>query len=219
MRQLFFVFLLFLFSNVFAQKNIIDYLNLKDSLIEKYVEGELMASDTIIDLKNGYYAEVRDAKLIRQAAIFNNFDGTKTLGITVCEWDFACFNYESNFYHISTSNDSLILLKDNAVLPEVEILNFISGTEIKGILNKYLTILKGSYLSENATIEDLLNEIYEIKYILPQKGTKLKATLEVCDYIPTNEMSIEENDWKIITNDFLTLKFPYNKNIKNFELK
>ena len=219
MKQIFFI-LLFSFSvTAFPQKNIVEFLKLKDSKIKAYSEGELMANDTVVDLKNGYYAEVKDDEIIRQAAVFNNSDGTKTLGVTVCIWDFVCFNYVSNFYNISKLNDTLVIVEDKSILPEIKILDFIKGTSIAEVLKKYLLKLKGGYLDEEATIDDLLSELYEIKYIIPQKGTSIKAKLEVCDYIPTNEITIDEKDWEIIMNKPLILKLIYNKNSKKFHLK
>lgn len=215
------VIVLIIFSSslsIYSQNNVVDYLKLKETLVKAYFEGELMANDTVVDLKNGYYAEANDSKIIRQATIFYNADGTKTFGVTICEWDFACFNYTSNFYNISKLNDSIVFYEDKSIIPQMRISDFIVSTSIKKTLKKYLPKFI-SYIGKEAKLEDLLLELYEIKYILPQKGTAIKATLEVCDYLPTNEIQINEEDWRIISTDFLTINLYYNKKIKKFELK
>ncbi len=219
MRQLLFTLVLFSSSFVWAQNNIVDYLKLAESNIKVYKEGELRANDTIIDLKNGYYAEIHEDVILRQAAIFNNSDGSKLLGVSTCEWDFACFNYQTHFSKLSKIGDSIFFETQNNVLPKIKVLDFITTPATIEVLNKYLIKLQGSYLDSNATIDDLLSELYKIKYILPQKGTTILATLAVCDYIPTNEIEIIESDWEIISNNFDTIKLSYNKKSNKFQFK
>ena len=51
-------------------------------------------------------------------------------------------------------------------------------------LNKYLPAIQENYLDSNATIDDVLSEVYDIVYILPQRGTNLIATLRVLRLYP-----------------------------------
>lgn len=219
-RKTFIIIILLVSSlGLCAQLTIVECLNMKDTLVKAYQEGEFMANDTLVDLKNGYYSESSEDKLVRHATIFNNSDGTKILAISVCIWDFVCFNYESNFYLISNEDNSLIVVENENILPHINISDFVVGTSIEEILKKYLPELRGVYLDSKATMDDLLSELYDIKYILPRKGVSIKATLSVCDYIPLNEISIDDQDWKVLERDFLTLKLPYDKRSGKFRLK
>ena len=53
---------------------------------------------TIIDGEN-------DTTNEKQAAIYHNHDGTRTLGISIVTWDFACMIGETTFYEIPKSKD------------------------------------------------------------------------------------------------------------------
>lgn len=180
-----------------------------------------MATDTIIDLRNGYYEEFRshgdgNKTIVRQAAIFHNHDGSRTLGISITEYDFVCFFDKTNFYEIPKSKDSIHTVLNDEILPDLTIREFVTDT-IVSVLNKYLPELQGNYLDSNDTIDKLLSEVYHIAYILPQRGTSLIATLGVCDYIPRNEVSITSDDWSIIENGFVSIELKYDKTRKKFK--
>lgn len=208
-------------NTVGFSQNILEALQLKNDLIGGYAEGELMATDTIIDLRNGYYEEFRshgdgNKTIVRQAAIFHNHDGSRTLGISITEYDFVCFFDKTNFYEIPKSKDSIHTVLNDEILPDLTIREFVTDT-IVSVLNKYLPELQGNYLGSNDTIDKLLSEVYHIAYILPQRGTSLIATLGVCDYIPRNEVSITSDDWSIIENGFVSIELKYDKTRKKFK--
>jgi len=214
--------ILILMNTLGCSQNILKALQLKNDLIGEYMEGELMSTDTIIDLRNGYYEEFSSVgesnkTIIRQAAIFHNQDGSRTLGVSITEYDFVCFISKTNFYKISKSKDSITTILNDDILPDLNIREFVLNSNIISVLNKYLPELQGNYLDSNATIDNFLSEIYNITYLLPQRGTSLIATLEVCDYIPTNEVSISSDDWLIIENNFISIELEYDKKRKRFK--
>ncbi len=212
--------ILFLLSTVGFSQNIMEALQLKRNLIGEYLIGELMATDTIVDLRNGYYEEyhsfgVGDKTMLQQAAIFRNQDGSSTLGISITEYDFVCFFDKTNFYEIPKSSDTIHMLTTNDALPDLTVRDLVTDT-IVSVLNTYLPKLQGGYLDATDTIDKLLSEVYHVAYILPRHGTNLTATLMVCDYIPTNEISIRAEDWAIIENDFLSIELKYDRKRKRF---
>ncbi len=216
-----FLILILMNISVFSQ-NILEALELKNDLIGEYVEGEAMSTDTIVDLKNGYYEEFLSSgdgnkTIIRQAAIFHNHDGSRTLGVSITSWDFQCYIYKTNFYEIPKLKDSINTIINDDILPNLNIREFILDSNISSVINKYLPEIQENYLGPNATIEEVLSEVYDIIYILPQRGTSLTATLRVCDYIPTNEVSINPDDWAIIDNDFVSIELEYDKTLKKFK--
>ncbi len=222
MKKLIFVVVLVLTSTLGFSQNILEALALKDALIGEYVEGEASSTDTIIDLNNGYYEEFSSSEggsktVIRQAAIFRNHDGSTTLGVSIASWDFQCYVYESNFYDIAKSGDSIHIVANADILPELSIREFIAGSKVLPVLNKYLPTIQKDYLSPTATSDEVLSEIYHIVYRLPQTGTSLLATLKICDYIPTNEVSIHPSDWAIIENVSRSIELEYDKTQKTFK--
>lgn len=216
MKTLILFIILILMNTLGFSQNILEALQLKNDLIGEYVEGELMSTDTIIDLRNGYYEE-GNKTIIRQAAIFHNHDSSRTLGVSITEYDFVCFYNETNFYEISKSKDSINTILNDDILPELNIREFVADTNIFFVLNKYLPEIKENYLGSNATIDKVLSEVYHITYRMPQRGTSLIATLRVCDYIPTNVVSITPDDWSIIENDFGSIELEYDKTRKKFK--
>lgn len=203
-------------------QNILEALELKNDWIGEYVEGEAMSNDTIIDLRNGYYEEFfsdgeGDKTIIRQAAIFHNHDGSRTLGVSITSYDFVCYQYETSFHEIPKIKDSIRTLMNDDILPDLSIREFLMDSPILSVLNKYLPEIQKSYLGSNATIDELLSEVYDIVYILPQSGTSLISTLRVCDYIPTNEVGIAPDDWSTIENDFVSIELEYDKARKKFK--
>jgi len=202
-------------------QNILEALALKNDLIGEYVEGEARSTDTIIDLKNGYYEEFsslgeNNKTTIRQAAIFKNHDGSTTLGVSIASWDFQCYVFETNFYEIPKRKDSIYTIANDEILPGLAIKAFISDSSVLTVLNQYLPAIQEKYLGSNATIDEVLSELYDIIYVQPQRGTTLIATLKVCDYIPTNEVSIHPNDWAIIENVLISIELEYDKVRKIF---
>ncbi len=213
--------ILILMNTLGFSQNILEALQLKNDLIGEYVQGELMSNDTIIDLRNGYYEEFHshgdgNKTIVRQAAIFHNHDGSRTLGISITEYDFVCFLDKTNFYEISKSKDRIHSILNDDILPDLNVREFVTDS-IVTVLKKYLPKIQENYLDSNATIDDVLSEVYDILYLLPQRGTSLIATLRVCDHIPTNEVSIHPNDWSIIENKFVSIELDYDKTQKKFK--
>ena len=133
--------ILILMSTLGFSQNILVALELKNDLIGEYVEGEAMSTDTIIDLKNGYYEEFSSSEdgnktIIRQAAIFQNHDGSSTLGISRIGWDFQCYNYETIFYEIPKLKDRINTILNDDILPNLSIREFILDSNVLSVLNK-----------------------------------------------------------------------------------
>lgn len=203
-------------------QNILEALALKNDLIGEYVEGEARSTDTIIDLRNGYYEEfsslgANDKTIIRQAALFRNHDGSTTLGISTASWDFQCYVFVTSFYEIPKRRDSIYTIANDEILPDLDIRALLSDSTVLAVLNQHVPAIQEQYLGSNATIDELLSEVYDIVYLLPQKGTTLIATLKVCDYIPTNEVNIDPKDWAIIEAASASIELEYDKTRKVFK--
>lgn len=210
-------------------RDIMECLRLIDFKFEKYNESDFYRpTDTILDIKAGYYElyvsnthvidNVEQNTILCQATKFNNSDGSITLAITGYYADEQCSNYPSYFYEISENGDSIKIIEESKILPSLNWKDFFSESKSINVLEKYLLEIQKNYLDSNATIFDVLGEIYDYHYILPRYGKTIKATLSICDYIPTNVVSINENDWKIIEKDFKTLDLIYNNTLKTFIL-
>lgn len=215
------MFFVLMNTPAFSQ-NILEALALKNDLIGEYVEGEASSTDTIIDLDNGYYEEfsslgANNKTIIRQAAVFRNYDGSTTLGVSTASWDFQCYAYKTNFYEMPKGRDSIYTIVNEEILPDLDIRAFLPDSTVLAVLNQYLPAIQEQYLGSNATIDEVLAEIYDKVYILPQIGATLIATLRVCDYIPTNEVNIQPKDWAIIENALVSIELEYDKARKVFK--
>lgn len=228
MRIIQLIILILFGLNLKGQVNILDCLKLKDSVFGKYQSGEHTAKNEVIDIKNGYYElewyeEDQDGNIhhnlpLLQAAVFKNSDQTWTLGITEYHADMQCSWHKSHFYEISKNGDSIAEIEIGRILPGLNWNNFLSESLSKRVLEKYLPEIKEEYLDANATINDVLNEVYDVHYIMPRNGIHIKVGLTVCDYIPLNQVDFASQDWEIIQQDFRTLELKYDRKLKVFKL-
>ncbi|MEM0992025.1 MAG: hypothetical protein AAGI49_03270 [Bacteroidota bacterium] len=218
-----FFLLFFINTGISQHKNILECMQVIGFDADQSViaDIDLKWCDTIVDLKSGYfelnYAFGGDTKYkICQVAKFNNTDGTILIGITGYYADEQCSNYPSTFYEISKSEDLFTPLEIKTILPSLDFhLFFIDPNPIQ-ILEKYLPEIKDKYLGSEATLEDILNEVYDYRIIIPRKGTTAKVTLTVCDYIPLNEVSINRDDWSVVEENIRVVEFAYDRDKKQF---
>lgn len=209
-------------SEISRNKNILECMDIIGFDIYKYVQADILLerSDTIIDLQSGYYEINMDlGKEIQvcQVAKYNNIDGTILVGISGYYADMQCSYHPFYFYEISKSGDCFIPIEHKAILPALDFSMFFKDSRPIQILEKYLPEIKNTYLDSNATIEDLLKEVYDFHIIIPRKGTKTKVSLTVCDYIPRNEVNISQDDWSIVEGDIKVIELIYNKDQKQFK--
>lgn len=180
-------------------------------------QADRIPTDTIIDLKNGYY-EINDGETkLLQATKFNNLDSSILIAATGYYSDMQCFNYFSKFYIKSKNLNTLedVLLDD--VIPELMFSDFFIDSAIKEITNKYLPLVQQEYYP-NAAVEDIYEEFFDMHFILPRYGTKIIVKLTVCDYIPLNAVNMDEEDWKIIETQHKSISLSYDKKKKVFAI-
>ena len=215
------VFILLISISGFSQ-NILGALRLLEDSLGKYEEEELRATDTIIDLNNAYYEEFMDSgggakTVLRQATLFHNYDESRLLGVTISTWNFVCFDHKTTFFEIAKRKKQIKKVDLESLLPQLSIQELVPDT-VYNILQAYLPKIQSDYLGPDATIEQVLSEIYTLKCVLPREGTNLKIKLAVCDYIPTNEVNISAEDWSHILNSTQVLELKYDKKEKRFLL-
>ncbi|MEM1328666.1 MAG: hypothetical protein AAGI23_22110 [Bacteroidota bacterium] len=221
-KNLYFFLLLFSINTATTAQTILQALQLKNDSIGEYFESELAANDTLIDIRNGYYEEfmswgANNHSTIRQAAIFHNDDGTRTLGISITTWDFACLDYKTTFYEIARSKNQITIIPNRELLPILRKSEFVMGTEILTILRKYIPGVRDNAPNAAAALETLLAQFYQIIYRQPRIGTALIATLGFCEYLPDSLGDITEDEWTILENGFGTIELRYDRTAKQFQ--
>lgn len=221
MKNFLLVSFFFIVSQIgLTQLTISDALKLNEFEVKKYSEGDFGLVDSMIDVKNNYiefFAQgIGFQQTICQAKLFHNLDGTALLVITGLLSDEQCEHYRSYFFEITASGNEIIVLDKIPFSPELTINSFLKKSKSIQILEKYLPVIKDEYLGENGTMEDVLNEIYDIHYTISISKESIRAGLSICDYIPRNLVEIAPEDWKIIENDFQKMNLVYNKKKKMF---
>lgn len=210
------IILLLLISNVnIGQTNlsIVECLKLDGFNFRDFNQADRFPKDTLIDIKNGYY-EINDGETkLLQATKFNNSDGTIMIAATGYYADMQCYNYFSKFY--SKTDTSLVEMHTEDVMPEFKFSDFFIDATIREVAQKYLPTIQQEYFP-NATLENVYEEFFDIHYILPRYGTKVIAKLTVCDYIPLNEVNIDEEDWKVVETRHESIALAYNKKKRVF---
>jgi hypothetical protein len=209
-----------------AQVSIKTAMELRAAIYGNYNGSDLTANAENLDIENGYVEfrywmtdEKQDSELdiiIGQARLYPNKDKTYLLGVTDFHSDEQCSRYKTAFYEVSGNGDTLFQLDNSKILPQLTWEDFLSESKSKSILEKYLHQIQQEYLDENATIEDVLNEVYDFHFEFQSDNKNLIAKLTTCDYIPRNLVEILEEDWNVIVSDFKRFDLKYNSKLKRF---
>lgn len=213
-----FVFM-FLMAKSFAQKNINDYIKLIN--LNECYSNDLIETDTIVDIKNGYL-EIIDARftkvVLAQASIFKNADSTVSIAVTGLYADMQCSAHRTMFFEYSEKTGLLKKIDANTILPKIELDALLKNSKAIKIISSYLDEIKQKYLGNEASMADVFNEIYDLHFILDAQAKGIKVTLDVCDYIPVNLVPIKESDWRKIETDFKNVMMSYDGRMKKFVL-
>lgn len=192
---------------------------MKEDTIGKYAEGELRSNDTIVDLSNGYYEQFykwEDGTKItlRQATVFKNKDNSKLLGITVHSWDFVCMVSKTSFYEIGTTKKDIKVIDTRALMPPLTFKDFLKDTSSVPNLIANLEELETTELDKYDNFESFVkeNNLFDIKYSMPQIGMSLTANVDVCDYY----LDMDEWNW-LKAKHFKEVVLKYNNDLKRFE--
>ncbi|MBC7863585.1 MAG: hypothetical protein IAF38_11455 [Bacteroidia bacterium] len=205
-------------TSVFCQKSISDII--KKIPLSTCYSADLSPSDTIVDIKNGYY-EISSAYdktkiTLIEAALFKNTDSTATIAVSGLKADEQCSFHHIYFYEYNWKTDNIKPIADKDVLPEFNLKMFFKKSSVKKTLLPYLKAIQKAYLTDSAGIDDVLDEIYSYRFLIPRSGTTLMINLDICDYIPTNVVGIKPADWKIVETDFKKITLRYDKKKKRF---
>lgn len=207
-----------------AQVDIQSALTMRTAIYGSHNYSDFTANAVFTDLKNGYHEtrfEIDSSNsdldiLLSQARLYVNKDKTYLLAVTDFHADEQCSRYITSFYEVSQKGDLLVRLESEFILPQFTWDDFLVNSKVKSILEKYLRQIQQEYLDDTATIEDVLNEVYDFHFQFQPDKKNLIAKLTTCDYIPRNLVEIPLEDWAIIVSDFKTIKLVYNARLKRF---
>jgi hypothetical protein len=220
MKSLSYILIVALFAFVAsckAQQNITECLELAQEVNRfSFNESDFTPTDSLIDLKNGYFEMSSSDHVLTQAAKFNKKDKSTLLLVSGFYSDMQCANFPFYLFEIDKKGDTCIKKDPMNFFPALRYEDFLKNDSVLKIANKYLPILAETYLDENATVQQILSEFYDFHFILPRFGTTIEVTLTVCDYIPVNEQEIVE--WKEVEKAIKSLYFKFNKQSGLFEL-
>lgn len=207
-----------------AQSNIIDYMQIFDFQLERFNKGDIAPSDTLIDIENGYFEisadQISPKIILCQGKVFENTDKSTLLMITGYSADEQCDWYTTYFYVKEKKENSFQEINPFNLLPTIAVSEFLENAPTITILEKYLPQIKQEYLGEEATMDDVLNEMFSIRYSKSVDPTAIIARLHLCDYIFRNITGISDEDYQIIMTDIESAfyEFKYNSKKKKFEL-
>jgi hypothetical protein len=187
--------------------------------LDKCYSADVPPPDTFPEMKNNYLELIYGkTEFLLQARSFKNTDSSITVFVAGMHSDQQCTFYHTYCFEYSQKTDSVKEIPVNTVLPQLHVNLFLKNSQAPKVILKYLKEIKKEYLGDNATLDDALNEFYDVRYIVSSKNEILTATLNVCDYI-TTVVSIKKADQKIIEIDFKKLYVRYDNRKKKFILK
>lgn len=187
------------------------------------VTADIQATDTVYDEKSQYlaYRFNSGTEIIKlmEARLFGKPGGKQLLTITKYAGDMQCMFYYTSFFDWDPKTDSVAPRKLSTCLPELNINPFFKDSTVYRLAAKYIGPVRATYLGDSATIDQMLHEIYSIRFYPDPKKQVLYVTLNVCDYIPRNEVGIPESDWKQFENAFRAKAMIYNAGKQRFEFR
>lgn len=217
-----FIFIFGGFSFCHSQITVQDCLKRCDFQLQQFIEGDFNAGDTITGAENKYMAIYiypgSDMQVLCEAKIYANSDKTTTLVITGIYSDEQCTWYSTFYYELSKKLKTFKPREEGDVVPGISIFSLMKDSKAITVLGSYLPQIKKEYLGEQADLEDVVNEVYTPHFDIDEHKNVLIVSLEVCDYIPNNEVDISEEDWKVIQTDFEKITLQYNSKEKIFEV-
>lgn len=215
------IFILLFIATAAKAQTVTDFIRMIDTQFKPYQEGEHLANDSLIDIKNGYYQRgfylegeqsKDEQKLLRQVAVFINDDGTKTIVEAISYWNFVCWSNEIKFYHYD--GKKLRLEKNNGYyFPAINKEELLSEKTLAVFKKYYSQVNHNEYPAFSAFISSAYDNI---RYRLPRYGTIITLHLDFCDYFG-EDVEVSEEDWSTIKNGTVPLKISYNKSLKKFE--
>jgi hypothetical protein len=187
------------------------------------VTADIQPTDTLYDAKNQYLAyrfnnDGEQVKLV-EARLYGKPGGKQLLTVTKYSGDMQCMYYYTSFFEWDPKTDSVMPRKASICLPALNINQFFNDSSIYRLAAKYLAPTRAAYLGDSATIDQMLHEIYSIRFYPDPKKQVMYVTLNVCDYIPRNEVGIPEADWIRFEKAFHSRRMIYNAAKLRFELR
>ena len=218
------IFLWWVMTTVASAQTVMDYVHRIDTEFDDpYQEGELWANDSIIDLPNGFYqrsfyadlTRPTDEKVLRQVAVFNNADGTKTIIEATSFYNFVCWTNRLRFFYDDGQTLQTFHPNDHDYfLPPIRDAELLSETALS-IFKKYFQRANPAIVPSFAAF---VNEAYDNpRYVLPRYGTDIVVHLDFCDYFGTDlDLDFAEDDWATFQEGVVPLRLSYDKVHKQF---
>lgn len=187
------------------------------------VTADLQPTDTVYDAKSQYLAyrfnSGTEMVNLVEARLYGKPGGKQLLTITKYSGDMQCMYYYTSFFEWDPKTDSVTPRKTTSCLPSLNINQLFNDSSIYRLAGKYLGPTRAAYLGDSATIDQMLHEIYSIRFYPDPKKQVMNVTLNVCDYIPRNEVGIPDADWTQFEKAFKVRRMIYNAASQRFELR
>lgn len=187
------------------------------------VTADIQPTDTVYDAKNQYLAyrfnSGNETIKLMEARLFGKPGGKQLLTITKYTGDMQCVFYYTSFFDWDPKTDSVTPRRLSSCLPLLNINQFFNDSSIYRLAEKYLGPVRATYLGDSATVDQMLHEIYSIRFYPDPKKQVLYTTLNVCDYIPRNEVGIPDADWSQFEKAFRAKAMIYNAGKQRFEFR
>lgn len=196
-------------------------LDLIDFKPETYASGDFSFEGLIplVDLKNGYYEIVSPYNGVTyiQAAKFNNSDGSITLMITGYEYDMVCERYHTKSYLILPEKEEFVEMSLHDLNLELGLQGFQNNHDLFSTLDKLYQQFIALGNNDEVSFESFCSDIYDFHYVLPRNGTAITVTLTICDYYPSENLEVTEEEMKLIQSGIVSRSYQYDKKFIRFK--
>ena len=191
--------------------------------VETYEVIDILPNDTIIDTKNGYLAYSDTAKkpahIVYEAKLFDAAGTVHLFAVTEWSQDMNCDNYNTCFYTYDNEKDSVKKIDQEKIVPGLPYSLFLPDeARVRNTIEKYLPAYNSSRSADPYTVEDVMKEIYEYRFVMPHTGYSMQVKLHVCEYSDAEAVDISQEDWRIVK-DTQTITLSFDRKKKVFVVK
>lgn len=183
-------------------------------------DADISATDTIKDIPGNYicYRSTGEEDTLKlfEAQLFGKPGGKQLLFVTRYSADMQCSFYHTSIFEYDRKNDTLLEKKAGAVFPDLSYSRFFRDSSVYRVAAKYIDSVRVYYLGKEATVNDMLRELYSLHFDKSKGKNEIGVTLHVCDYIPVNQVPIEFNDWLVFQTCFRPVQLVYNNRQNRF---
>lgn len=198
-----------------------NWLNFIQFKVDNFTSMDRSTVVSEVDSANNYfrcYSPYDSTFTLCEGKCFLNQDGTSVFIISGLDEDEQCYRYNTFIFAGNPEKNKIEKMSLNDLFSDSLIYSMKKKNEkkVREIMLKYLPQIKANYLHNEASVEKIWDEIYNLQLLFDRKKNVIYTTYTTCDYIPNNVADILAEDWEVILSSIHIIRYKYDSKNKKF---